>query len=167
MQRFAGKAAIFVNQAKANLAAVVASLELGKSKDSVAEAAVRSPEAQAKNSDTTLTRAAILAKDRVGTQAALDDAQAAGVKAHSEVDQATADLAYLNQQLVVIDANVGVAKAQVGSAEAALLSAKFALADTAVWAPIDGSSPTARRASANTSPPAQACSRSSRLTISG
>jgi membrane fusion protein, multidrug efflux system len=39
---------------------------------------------------------------------------------------------------VVIDANVDVAKARVDSAEAALLSAKFALADTAVWAPIDG-----------------------------
>jgi membrane fusion protein (multidrug efflux system) len=127
-----------LDQAKADLAAVVASRELGKSKVAVAEAAVRSAEAQAKNSDTTLTRAAILAKDRFGTQAALDDAQAAGVKAHSEVDQATANLAYENQQLVVIDANVGVAKAKVGSAEAALLSAKFALADTAVWAPIDG-----------------------------
>ncbi len=60
------------------------------------------------------------------------------MKAHSEVDQATANLAYENQQLVVIDANVGVAKAKVGSVEAALLSAKFALADIAVWAPIDG-----------------------------
>jgi membrane fusion protein (multidrug efflux system) len=38
----------------------------------------------------------------------------------------------------VIDADIGVAKAKVGSAEAALLTAKFALADTAVWAPIDG-----------------------------
>jgi membrane fusion protein (multidrug efflux system) len=104
----------------------------------VAEAALRSAEAQAKNSDTTLMRATILAKDKFGTQAALDDAQAAEVKAHSEVDQATANLAYENQQLVVIDANVGVAKARVDSAEAALLSAKFALADTAVWAPIDG-----------------------------
>jgi membrane fusion protein, multidrug efflux system len=37
-----------------------------------------------------------------------------------------------------MNANVDVAKARVGSAEAALLSAKFALADTAVWAPIDG-----------------------------
>jgi membrane fusion protein (multidrug efflux system) len=132
------KAEAALNQAKADLAAVVASRELGKSKVAVAEAALRSAEAQAKNSDTTLTRAAILAKDRFGTQAALDDAQAAGVKAHSEVDQATANLAYENQQLVVIDANVGVAKARVDSAEAALLSAKFALADTAVWAPIDG-----------------------------
>ena len=60
------------------------------------------------------------------------------MKAHSEVDQATANLAYENQQLVVIDANVDVAKARVGSDEAALLTAKFALADTAVWAPIDG-----------------------------
>jgi membrane fusion protein (multidrug efflux system) len=122
------KAEAALNQAKADLAAVVASRELGKSKVAVAEAALRSAEAQAKNSDTTLTRAAILAKDRFGTQAALDDATAAGVKAHSEVDQATANLAYENQQLV----------ARVDSAEAALLTAKFALADTAVWAPIDG-----------------------------
>ena len=58
-----------------------------------------------KNSDTTLMRATILAKDRFGTQAALDDAQAAEVKAHSEVDQAKASLAHENQQLVVIKAN--------------------------------------------------------------
>jgi membrane fusion protein, multidrug efflux system len=132
------KAEAALNQAKADLASVVASRELAKSKVVVAEAALRSAEAQAKNSDITLTRATILAKDRFGTQAALDDAQAAEVKAHSEVDQATANLAYENQQLVVIDANIGVAKAKVGSAEAALLAAKFALADTAVWAPIDG-----------------------------
>jgi membrane fusion protein (multidrug efflux system) len=127
-----------LEQAKADLAAVVASRELGKSKVAVAEAALRSAEAGAKNSDTTLMRASILAKERFGTQAALDDAEAAGVKAHSDVDQATANLAYENQQLVVIDANVGVARARVDSAAAALLSAKFALTDTAVWAPIDG-----------------------------
>jgi membrane fusion protein (multidrug efflux system) len=127
-----------LNQAKADLAGAVASLELGKSKVAVAEAALRSAEAQAKNSDATLMRATILAKDKFGTQAALDDAQAAEVKAHSEVDQATANLAYENQQLVVMNANVDVAKARVGSAEAALLAAKFSLADTAVWAPIDG-----------------------------
>jgi membrane fusion protein, multidrug efflux system len=132
------KAEAALNQAKADLAAVVASRELGKSKVAVAEAALRSAQAQAKNSDTTLMRASILAKERFGTEAALDDAQAAGVTAHSAVDQATANLAYENQQLVVIDANVGVAKARVDSAEAALLSAKFALTDTAVWAPIDG-----------------------------
>jgi membrane fusion protein (multidrug efflux system) len=120
------------------LAAVVASRELGKSKVAVAQAALRSAEAQAKDSDTSLMRATILAKDRFGTQAALDDAQAAGVKAHSAVDEATANLAYQNEQLVVIDANEAVAKARVDSAQAALLSAKFALADTAVWAPIEG-----------------------------
>ena len=54
-----------LNQAKADLAAVVASRELGKSKVAVAEAALRSAEAQSKNSDTTLTRAAILAKERI------------------------------------------------------------------------------------------------------
>jgi membrane fusion protein, multidrug efflux system len=127
-----------LDQAKADLIEVGAKRELEQSKITVAEAALRSAEAQAKNSDTTLTRASILAKDRFGTQAALDDAQAAGVKAHSEVDQATANLAYEHQQLKVIDANEAVAKALVDSAEAALLSAKFALADTAVWAPIDG-----------------------------
>jgi membrane fusion protein, multidrug efflux system len=132
------KAEAALNQAKADLTAVVASQELGQSKVAVAEAALRSAQAQAKNSDSILMRAAALYKDRFGTQAALDDAQAAGVKAHSAVDQATANLAYENQELVVIDANVGVAKAQVDSAEAALLSTKFALADTAVWAPIDG-----------------------------
>jgi membrane fusion protein (multidrug efflux system) len=66
------KAEAALNQAKADMAAVVASRELGKSKVAVAEAALRSAGAQAKNSDATLTRAAILAKDRFGTQAALD-----------------------------------------------------------------------------------------------
>lgn len=132
------KAEAALNQAKADLTSVVASLELGKSKVAVAQAALRSAEAQAKDSDITLMRASILAKDRFGTQAALDDAQAAEVKAHSAVDQATANLAYQNQELVVINANVGVAKARIDSAQAALLSAKFALTDTAVWAPLDG-----------------------------
>jgi multidrug resistance efflux pump len=61
-------------------------------KIAVADAALRSAEAQAKNSDTTLMRASVLAKDQFGTQAALDDAQATEVKAHSDVDQATANL---------------------------------------------------------------------------
>jgi multidrug resistance efflux pump len=39
---------------------------------------------------------------------------------------------------VVIDADGAVAKARVHSAEAAFPAAKFALADTAVWVPIDG-----------------------------
>jgi membrane fusion protein, multidrug efflux system len=52
--------------------------------------------------------------------------------------RATLNLAFENQQLVVINANEDAAKARVGSAEAALLSAKFALANSAVWAPIDG-----------------------------
>jgi membrane fusion protein (multidrug efflux system) len=134
----AEKAQAALDQAKADLAEVGATRELEKSKITVAEAALRSAEAQAKNSDTTLMRATALYQDRFGTQAARDDAQAAGVKAHSAVDQATANLAYEHEQLVVIDANEAVAKARVDSAEAALLSAKFALADTAVWAPIDG-----------------------------
>jgi len=130
------KAQAALDQAKADLAEVGATRELEQSKITVAEAALRSAQAQAKNSDATLTRAAALAKDKFGTQAALDDAEAAGVKAHSGVDQATANLAYEHQQLKVIDSNEAVAKARVDSGEAALLSAKFALADTAAWAPI-------------------------------
>ena len=132
------KAQAALDQAKADLAEVGATRELEQSKISVAKAALRSAQAQAKNSDATLMRAAALAKDKFGTQAALDDAEAAGVKAHSGVDQATANLAYEHQQLKVIDSNEAVAKARVDSGEAALLSAKFALADTAAWAPIDG-----------------------------
>src|SRR5215469_6392871 len=109
------KAEAALNQAKVDLAAVVASLELGKSKVVLVGAALRSAEAQAKNSDTTLMHASVLAKDKFGTQAALDDAQAAEVKAYSEVDQATANLAYENQQLVVINANEAVAKARFDS----------------------------------------------------
>jgi membrane fusion protein (multidrug efflux system) len=103
------KAEAALNQAKADFAAVVASLELEKSKIAIAHAVLRSAEAQAKNSDTTLMRVSVLAKDKFATQAALDDAQAAEVKAHSDVDQATANLAYENQQLVVINANEAVA----------------------------------------------------------
>src|ERR1700738_996464 len=77
------KAEAALNQAKADLAAVVASRELEKSKVAVAEAALRSAEAQAKNSDTTLMRATILAKDKIGTQAALDDYIAGEVMAHT------------------------------------------------------------------------------------
>ena len=132
------RAAAALGQAKSDLAQVEVRRELQQSKISMAESALRSAAAQAKNSDATLMRATVLYKQRFGTQAALDDAEAAGVKAHSEVDQGTANLAYERNQLAVIAADEAVAKAQVNSAQAALLSAKFALADTAVWAPIDG-----------------------------
>lgn len=127
-----------LEQAKADLTQVGVRRELQQSKITVAEAALGSAAAQAKNSDKTLMRATALYKDRFGTEAALDDAQAAGVKAHSAVDQATANLAYERNQLAVIGADEAVAKARVDAAQAALLTAKFALIDTAVWAPIDG-----------------------------
>jgi membrane fusion protein, multidrug efflux system len=127
-----------LDQAKADLAEIGATRELEKSKIAVAEAALRTAQAQAKNADTALMRATILYQKSAGTQVARDDATAANVAAHSAVDQATANLAYEHVQLAVIDANETVAKAQVDGAEAALLSAKFALDDTEVWAPIDG-----------------------------
>jgi membrane fusion protein (multidrug efflux system) len=127
-----------LEQAKANLAQVGDQRELERSKIAVAEAALRSAEAQAKNAEIVLARATELLQKGAGTQATFDSATAAAVQARSAVDQANASLAYEREQLAVIDSNEAVAKAQVDSADAALLSAKFALDDTEVWAPIDG-----------------------------
>jgi membrane fusion protein (multidrug efflux system) len=127
-----------LDQAKANLVQIGVQRELERSKIAVAEAALRSAEAQAKNAEIVLTRATDLLQKGAGTQATFDSAIAAAVQARAAVDQANANLAYEREQLAVIDSNEAVAKAQVDSADAALLSAKFALNDTEVWAPIDG-----------------------------
>jgi membrane fusion protein, multidrug efflux system len=132
------KAQAALAQANADLTEVGATRALEQSKIAVAEASLRSAQAQAKNSDTALMRASVLYEKSVGTQVARDDATAANVAAHSAVDQATANLAYEHEQVAVIGANEAVAKAQLDAAQAALLSAKFALEDTEVWAPIDG-----------------------------
>jgi membrane fusion protein (multidrug efflux system) len=132
------KAQAGLNQANADLSQIAAKRALENSKIAVAEAALQSAEAQAKNSDTTLMRATVLYQKSYGTQVARDDAAAANVAARSSVDQANANLAYEREQLVVIDSDEAVAKAQVDAAQAALLSAKFALDDTEIWAPIDG-----------------------------
>jgi membrane fusion protein, multidrug efflux system len=127
-----------LDQAKASLAQIGDQRELERSKIAVADAALHSAQAQAKNAEITLTRATELLQKGAGTQATFDSATAAAVQARSAVDQANANLAYEREQLAVIDSNEAVAKAQVDSADAALLSAKFALDDTEVWAPIDG-----------------------------
>jgi membrane fusion protein, multidrug efflux system len=127
-----------LDQAKANLAQMGDQRELERSKIAVAEAALRSAEAQAKNAEIVLARATELLQKAAGTQAAFDSATAAAAQARSMVDQAKASLAYEREQLAVIDSNEAVAKAQVEAADAALLSAKFALNDTEVWAPING-----------------------------
>jgi membrane fusion protein (multidrug efflux system) len=127
-----------LDQAKASLAQIGDQRELERSKIAVADAALRSAQAQAKNAEITLTRATELLQKGAGTQATFDSATAAAVQARSTVDQANANLAYEREQLAVIDSNEAVAKAQVDSADATLLSAKFALDDTEVWAPIDG-----------------------------
>jgi membrane fusion protein (multidrug efflux system) len=127
-----------LDQAKASLAQIGDQRELERSKIAVADAALHSAQAQAKNAEITLTRATELLQKGAGTQATFDSATAAAVQARSAVDQANANLAYEREQLAVIDSNEAVAKAQVDSADATLLSAKFALDDTEVWAPIDG-----------------------------
>jgi membrane fusion protein, multidrug efflux system len=132
------KAQAALDQAKANLGQIGAQRELENSKILVAEAALRSAQAQTKNADLTLQRATTLAAKSFATQASVDADTAAATQARSAVDQAEANIAFEREQLVVIDSNEAVAKAQVASAEAALLSAKFALEDTEIWAPIDG-----------------------------
>jgi membrane fusion protein (multidrug efflux system) len=132
------KAQAALDQAKAELAEIGTRRELENSKITVAEAAVRSADAQAKNAELTLTRASLLVQRGAGTQVAMDAATAQAATARSVVDQATANLAYERKQVAVIDANEAVAKAAVGSAQAALLTAKFALGDTEVWSPIAG-----------------------------
>jgi membrane fusion protein, multidrug efflux system len=132
------KAQAALDQAKANLGQIGAQRELENSKILVAEAALRSAQAQTKNADLTLQRATTLAAKSFATQASVDADTAAATQARSAVDQAEANIAFEREQLVVIDSNEAVAKAQVASAEEALLSAKFALEDTEIWAPIDG-----------------------------
>jgi membrane fusion protein (multidrug efflux system) len=132
------KAQAALDQANAALAQIGAQRELEKSKILVAEAALRSAEAQTKNADLTLQRATILAAKDFASRASVDSDTAAAVQARSMVDQAAANLAYERQQMTVIDSNEAAARAQVAAAEAALLSSKFALGDTEIWAPIDG-----------------------------
>ncbi len=127
-----------LEQAKAGLAQVGAQRELEKSKIMVAEAALRSAQAQTKNAEIVLQRATTLAERNFATQASVDADTAAAVQARSAVDQAAANIAFEREQLVVIDANEAAARAQVTSAEAALLAARFALEDSEIWAPIDG-----------------------------
>jgi len=127
-----------LDQAKASLDQIGAQRELQKSKILVAEAALRSAQAQTKNAELALERAATLAARSYATQASVDADTAAAAQARSAVDQAQANIAFEREQLVVIDSNEAGARAQIESAEAALLSAKFALEDTEVWAPIDG-----------------------------
>jgi membrane fusion protein (multidrug efflux system) len=132
------KAQAAVDQAKASLSQIVAQRELQSSKIAVAEAALRSAQAQAKNADATLNRATELLQKSVSSQATVDADTAAAATARAAVDQASANLAFERKQLVVIDANETAAKAQVAAAEANLLSAKFALNDTEIWSPLDG-----------------------------
>jgi membrane fusion protein (multidrug efflux system) len=127
-----------LEQAKASLTQVQAQRQLENSKIAVAEAGLRSAEAQSKNADVTLGRATELLQKTFGTQATVDADTAAAVTARAGIDQATANLAYERGQMAVIDANEIAAKAQVATAEATLLSAKFALTDTEVWSPVDG-----------------------------
>jgi membrane fusion protein, multidrug efflux system len=132
------KAQAALDQAKAALSQIEAQRKLENSKIAVAEAALRSAQAQARNADITLGRHTELLQKSASPQATVDADTAAAATAHASVDQATANLAFEREQLVVIDANEIAAKAQVAAAEANLLTAKFALNDTEIWSPIDG-----------------------------
>jgi membrane fusion protein (multidrug efflux system) len=132
------KAQAALDQAKADLAQIAAQRELQQSKIAVAEAALRSAQAQAKNADVTLQRATTLEAKSVASQSAVDTDTAAAAQSHASVDQATANVAYEHEQIALLDAQEAVKRAQIASSETALLSAQFALNDTETWAPIDG-----------------------------
>jgi membrane fusion protein (multidrug efflux system) len=115
-----------------------AKLDLQASQIEVAKAALKSAEAQAQNADTTFGRARELLSKGAGTQAAFDQASATDVSAQSAVDQARAQLAFQNQELTVMSADVRVAETKVSDAQAALDTAGLTLEDTEVWAPLAG-----------------------------
>jgi membrane fusion protein (multidrug efflux system) len=132
------KAQAAVDQAKADLSQIAAQRELQQSKIAVAEAALQSAQAQAKNADITLQRSTTLVARNAAPQSTVDSDTAADAQARAAVDQVSANLTYERGQMTVFDAQEAVAKAQGASTEAALLSAKFDLDDTETWAPIDG-----------------------------
>jgi membrane fusion protein (multidrug efflux system) len=132
------KAQAALDEAKADLAQIGAQRKLQESKIAVAEAALRSAEALAKNADVTLGRSATLEAKSFAPQAAVDTNTAAAAQAHAAVDQANSNIAFEREQVAVLDVQEAVARARIASNEAALLSAKFALDDTETWSPIDG-----------------------------
>jgi multidrug resistance efflux pump len=75
-----------LDQANAALAQIGAQRELEKSKILVAEAALRSAEAQTKNADITLQRATTLTARSFASQATVDADTAAAVPMRSAVD---------------------------------------------------------------------------------
>jgi membrane fusion protein (multidrug efflux system) len=87
------------------LAQIGAQRELEKSKILVAEAALRSAEAQTKNADITLQRATTLTARSFASQATVDADTAAAVPMRSAVDQAAANLAYERERITVIESN--------------------------------------------------------------
>jgi len=132
------KAQAALDQANAGLAEIGAQRALQDSKILVAEAALRSAQAQTKNAALALGRATSLAAKSFASQATVDADTAAAAQMRAAVDQAQAEIAFEHEQLAVIDSNEAVARAAVAAAQAALLAAKFALDDTEIWAPIDG-----------------------------
>ncbi len=132
------KAQAAVDEAKADLAQIGAQRKLQESKIAVAEAALRSAEALAKNADVTLQRSSTLEAKSFAPQASVDTNTAAAAQAHAAVDQAISNIAFEREQVAVLDAQEAVARARIASDEATLLSAKFALDDTETWSPIDG-----------------------------
>src|SRR5262249_47001500 len=86
------KAQAALDQGKASLSQIAAQRELQTSKIAVAEAALRSMQAQAKNADIRLYRATELLQRAAGPQATVDTETAAAATAHASVDQAIANL---------------------------------------------------------------------------
>jgi membrane fusion protein (multidrug efflux system) len=127
-----------LEQSNAVLEQSRAKLDLQASQIEVAKATLRSAEAQAQNADITFGRARELLSKGAGTQATFDQTYAANVSAKSSVEQAQSQLAYQNQQLAVMSADVRVAETKAADSQSALDTSKLALEDTEVWAPLAG-----------------------------
>jgi membrane fusion protein (multidrug efflux system) len=125
-----------VDQAQATLDQSKVKLQLQTSTIEVAEAALLSADAQAKNAAVTFGRARDLLSHGAGTQATLDATTAADVSARSSTSQAQSQLALQRQQVGVLQADIRVAETRVADAQAALGVARIALQNTEVWSPV-------------------------------
>jgi membrane fusion protein YbhG len=122
------------DQAKANLA----KLQAGNRPEEIAqaEAAVHERKALAKNAEIAMARAQMLHDKSVGTQKALDDAQAAYRETEARLNSAMQALRLMKAGARAED--IAAAKAQLAEREAALQVAQRQLADAVLTAPSKG-----------------------------
>ncbi|APH70584.1 HlyD family secretion protein [Aquibium oceanicum] len=134
-------ARIAVSQSEAALSqarAQLADLKLGKRPEEIAvlEAAVRSAEAQLRETQRTLARVEDLSKRGIATQAQLDQATTSNEMAEAQLGQAKANLAVAG--LAAREEAIKAAESQVEQAQATLDNARWRLTQRVIAAPSAG-----------------------------